>query len=104
MKGKIYSISTSSEANLDLCSFIQFIWDSKTNDLIRQAYLPTFSVACTPNSMGAATWNRPLQLLTASSKLPSSLKSALNNLSLSLPSANFNRCDDFSVKVKPDQV
>lgn len=38
--------------------------------------------------IGVATWNTPLHPLIASSKEPSSNKSALNNLSLSLAPSN----------------
>jgi len=66
--------------------------------------LPMFSFSLTLNCIEAATWNTPSHPFTASSKLPSSFKSARKNLNWSPPFHNDRRCNDFSVTLEQTKM
>lgn len=73
------------------------ICSSWSNKLKKLKYvIPMSSFAGTSNSIEAATWNTPLQPFTASSKLPSSCRLALNTLKRSPPLHNGIRCNAFA--------
>lgn len=81
-------ISGTSKNRLHDCSWY---WE-----VVSKWGLPMFSLAMTLNSIEAATWYTPWQPFTASSKLPSSSKSALNNLNRSQLLHEWKICTAFS--------